>query len=312
MKKSNFTSSKKFNDIFFYAVMSAFPIVHFCIFYIGVNFNSVLNMFRMYDVTGNYVWNFTASFKKLITVMETDSLMKYALPNSIIGYLVVSILGSIMGILFSYYIYKKAPCSGFFKLMLFLPQIISTMVMCALYVYLVEVMIPATFKNLFGIEMNGLLENSKNRFTVIMVYCVWVNFGGSLLLYLGAMQNISDSVVEAAELDGAVGIREFIYITFPSIYPTITTFVVVGLVGIFTEQFHVYSFYGDYAQPQIYTLGYYLFSMISKAEGSMVNYPMLSALGNIMTLIAVPLTLGVKYLMERFGPSVEERAHGKK
>ena len=312
MKKASFTSSKKFNDIFFYAVMSAFPIVHFCVFYIGVNFNSVLNMFRVYDVAGNYVWNFTASFKKLITVMETDSLMKYALPNSIIGYLVVSILGTITGILFSYYIYKKAPCSGFFKLMLFLPQVISTMVMCALYVYLVEVMIPATFKNLFGIEMNGLLENSKNRFTVIMVYCVWVNFGGSLLLYLGAMQNISDSVVEAAELDGAVGIREFIYITFPSIYPTITTFVVVGLVGIFTEQFHVYSFYGDYAQPQIYTLGYYLFSMISKAEGSMVNYPMLSALGNIMTLIAVPLTLGVKYLMERFGPTVEERAHGKK
>jgi ABC-type sugar transport system permease subunit len=195
--------------------------------------------------------------------------------------------------------------------MLFLPQILSTMVMAALFSYLVENLIPEIVEKVFNTEMVGLLENAKTRYGTIIFYCVWVNFGGSILLYLGAMQNISDSVVEAAELDGAVGIKEFVYITFPLIFPTITTFVVVGVVGIFTEQFHVYSFYGDYANPQIYTIGYYMFSKITKGGSSMVSYPMLSAMGNIMTIIAVPLTMGIKFLMEHYGPSTEEKKHAK-
>jgi len=230
MEKNNFTKGKKFNDIIFYAVMASFPLIHFAIFYLGVNFNSILNIFRVYSLDGSYKWSLTASFERLILVIKEDSLIKYALPNSLIGYLLVSILGTVIGVLFSYYVYKKAPFSGFFKVMLFLPQIVSSMVMAVLYSYLVDVMIPTIIQQVFGVEMRGLLESAQTRFSTIMFYCIWVNFGSSILLYLGAMQNISDSVVEAAELDGAVGIREFIYITFPSIYPTMVTFVVVGIV----------------------------------------------------------------------------------
>ena len=60
-----------------------------------------------------------------------------------------------------------------------------------------------------------------------------------------------------------------------------------------------------------FTIGYYLLSKVTKAGKSMVEYPTLSTMGNIMTLIAVPLTLGVKYLMERFGPTTEERKNAK-
>ena len=312
MKKLSNTNGKKFNDVIFYIVMSAFPIIHFCVFYIGINGNSILNMFRQYDQYGNYSWSADAAIKKMINVIVNDSVMRYSIVNSITGYLIVTILGSVITILLAYYIYKKAVFGGFFKIMLFIPQIVSTMVMVVLYIYLVDTIIPAVVNDVFGGTMTGLMGNAQNRFPMIIFYCVWVNFGGSILLYLGAMQNIPDSVVEAAALDGAVGFKEFIYITFPSIYPTITTFVVVGIVGVFTDQFHVYSFYGDYADPQIYTMGYYLFSKITKAGQSMVDYPMLSAMGNTLTLIAVPLTLGIKYIMEHFGPTTEERVHAKK
>jgi hypothetical protein len=40
-------------------------------------------------------------------------------------------------------------------------------------------------------------------------------------------------------------------------------------------------------------------------EGNMGSYSYLSALGLIITIIAVPLTLGTKKLMEKFGPSVD-------
>ena len=311
MKNKKVTDGKKLNDILFYAVMSAFPLIHFCVFYIGLNFNSVLNMFRVYDAFGNYTWSLTDSFVKTFQIIVDDSVMKYALINSVIGYFTVSIFGSVLSVLLSYYVYKGAPSAGFFKVMLFLPQIISAMVMAALFSYLVNDIYPVIVDNLFGFKPEGLMNKAQSRFATILFYCVWVNFGSSILLYLGAMQNIPDSVVEAAELDGAIGFKEFVYITFPSIYPTITTFVVVGIVSIFVDQFHVYTFYGEFADPQIFTIGYYLLSKVTKAGKSMVEYPMLSTMGNIMTLIAVPLTLGVKYLMERFGPTTEERKNAK-
>ncbi len=311
MKKQNFARSKKFNDIVFYAVMAAWPLLHFAMFYIGKNFNSILNMFRVYDRTGNYTWSFTDSFTKLVAEIKNESLMQYALPNSVVGYLIVAVLGNLATVFFSYYVYKKAPAAGFFKVMLFLPQMISAVVMVSLFSYFVEDMIPAMLDAVFGLKGVRFLSNAQTRFGTILFYCVWVNFGGSILLFLGSMQSISDSVVEAAQLDGAVGAREFFYITLPSIFPTLTTFIVVGIVMIFTDQFHVYSFYGQSADTRCYTVGYYVFNKISTAR-SMQAYPMLSALGNIMTLIAVPVTLGTKWLLETFGPSTEEKKYGKK
>ena len=37
----------------------------------------------------------------------------------------------------------------------------------------------------------------------------------------------------------------------------------------------------------------------------MTDYPFLSSLGLLMTIVAAPLTLIVKYLLEKFGPSVD-------
>lgn len=78
-------------------------------------------------------------------------------------------------------------------------------------------------------------------------------------MFLGAMNNISDSVLEAAKIDGASFLREFVYVVIPLVYPTFVVFVTVGVVQIFTNQLALYSFYGDSAELQDYTIGYYLY-----------------------------------------------------
>jgi multiple sugar transport system permease protein len=52
-----------------------------------------------------------------------------------------------------------------------------------------------------------------------------------MLLFLAALQNIDDSINEAAELDGASEWRKFRHITVPMIRPTIFTIVTLGLIG---------------------------------------------------------------------------------
>ena len=74
----------------------------------------------------------------------------------------------------------------------------------------------------------------------IIVLLTWANFGSTLLIYLAALQDVPAEHYEAAEIEGANPFQRIIYITFPSLYPTmITTFIlqVIAVVQIFTEPF---------------------------------------------------------------------------
>ena len=90
------------------------------------------------------------------------------------------------------------------------------------------------------------------------------------------------------------------HITIPMIWPTITTFLIVGVAGLFTNQMCLYSFYGESAEYANMTIGYYLYRETLKA--GVDRYPYLAALGLVLTVIVVPLTYLVKWLTNKFGP----------
>jgi ABC-type sugar transport system permease subunit len=117
---------------------------------------------------------------------------------------------------------------------------------------------------------------------------------------MGAMNSISESIVESAKIEGANSIQEFFFITIPMIFSTITTFLVVGIAGIFASQMNLFSFYGTDADAHLYTVGYYLYA--STAKATFADYPRLSAFGLVLSAVAVPITYSVKYLLEKFGP----------
>ena len=73
------------------------------------------------------------------------------------------------------------------------------------------------------------------------------------------------------------------------------------VVGIFTNQMNLFTFFDEYADPSLYTFGYYLFRGVKLAEYK--DYPYLSAMGLLLTAVAVPLTLFVRWALTKFGPS---------
>lgn len=120
-------------------------------------------------------------------------------------------------------------------------------------------------------------------------------------MYSNAMSGIPQEIVESAHLDGATGINEFWRITLPMVYPTLSTFLITGVAGLFTNQINLYSFYGGSAPESVQTYGYYLFTRTQLAK-SESEYPLLSAMGLLFTMVIVPLTFGVKWMLEKFGP----------
>lgn len=292
--------AKRRKDAFFVYGMLLLPLIQFGIFYIGVNINSIMMTFQRY-VDGEYQWagfyNFEFVWKDFISQDIFGSVVK----NSVLSFVIVQLMSPL--ILFAtYFIYRKFVGYRFFKIMLFLPTIISIVITVTIYKKVCDVAIPAIWSNLFNMSIRGLLSNPDTRYGAVMFFYLWLSFGSLMLMYLGAMNGISDSISEAARLDGANNIQEFIYIVFPMIYPTFSTLFYTSVATIFTNQINLYSLWGISAPPAVMTFGYYLYREVVMAGEA--RYPGLATLGVMMTLVAAPLTFFFKWLLQKLGPKV--------
>lgn len=294
----------KDKDLLFYSLLMAFPLVQFLIFYIGVNFNSILMAFQRIDIQKDTVEWTVSNIQNAFEMMTASPELLSVMSVSVLSYVILTGIGLPLGLFFSYYIYKKLPLSGAFRVILFLPSIMSAIVMATIFQFFVERALPTVMMQFFDIEMMGLLENSGTRFATILFYNILMGFGGNVLMYTNSMSGISQEVVEASKIDGASTFQEFIHVTLPMIYPTLTMFLFTGVAGIFTNQLNLFSFYGGVAPDEVSTYGYYFYTKTQGAK-SIAEYPLLSAMGLLMSVVAVPLTLLVKWFLEKFGPSEE-------
>lgn len=301
------TITKKERDrLIFYISIVAIPVVQFIIFYIVVNFRSILYAFQTYNAdTGLYQFIGFDTFGKVITNLTTKPELVFGVKNSFLLYLFTLIVGTGGAIFFSNYIYKKCFGHKFYQIALFLPHIISGIVLVSVYSLFLKRGLPQV-GDLLGIEISSVLsEENPYVFYVVMFFQLWMGFGTQVLMYTSTMSGISTEIVESAQLEGIKPFRELVSITLPIIYPTFVTFITVGVAGLFTNQMSLYSFFADDAPHQAITLGYYLFQQTQKAGDNLDMYTQVSAMGILFTVIAVPVTFIVKRVMEKLGPSVE-------
>ena len=303
-------NQKKRNRLLFYIAGVSLPVLQFCVFYIYLNASSFALAFQKYSTQEGklgYIVTF-AGFENFKVAFQALKNYSYMLKNSLVYFVFHVGIGMTLAVVFSFYIYKKFRGAGAFKTILFLPKIVPGVVFSLLFKYLVTDCYSAIATAIKGEYVFGLLDNPETLFPTVVAYNIWIGFGVNVLLYSGSMSNINESLVESAQLDGANIIQEFFHITIPMIWPTFTTFVVVAVSGIFTNGMALYSLFQTDA-IHIGTLGYYFYISALKsgveAKGGYLSYPELSALGMILTAVMCPLTLLVRKLMRKFGPSVE-------
>lgn len=309
-KRKNYISRTAKRRIFA-LLMLAIPLLQFAIFYVYVNLNSILMAFREYtfDIENSgYIVEFVgfANFEKALDIMLSPIGGEMLLNSlKLYGCNLVIVMG--LALIFSYYIAKKFPMAGFFRVVLYLPHVVSSVVLAILYRYLVtDVYIDFVLK-LTGAEVSGLLElGNGTQYPTILFYSVWMGFGINVMLFTNAMSGINSSVLESAKLDGVNVVQEFIYIYIPMIFPTFITFIVTGLAGLFTNQMSLLAFFGDSGKNDFNVYGFYLYVKALRADYvGETTYSMLSAMGLIITLIVAPITIGVRKLLRKYGPSVD-------
>ena len=306
---------EKTKRLIFYICIVAPLLVQVAIFYVYVNFSNVMLAFTEYTfnettgvVTSKVVW--FKNFEFVInTLFAPENVEMFSV--SFMMYAIVAFVATPVSIIFSFYVYKKFPFSEFFRVILFFPQIISTVVMTMTFKFLVNDVYAFLTGNI------GLLHKLNDTSIILptlIFYNLWMGFGANILLASGAMSGINESVVESCHLDGCNTVQEFIYITLPSIYPTIITFVVIDLAAVFSNQMNLYTFFGkELPNDDIRSIGYYMYLQTVESQGLFefgggkdnLLYPQISAMGVMITLVVLPVTLTIRRLLEKLGPSVD-------
>ena len=180
---------------------------------------------------------------------------------------------------------------------------VSGMIMSLIFLKFTQGALPSLFRSM-GIDFPVLLNNERTALGTIIFYMMWTGFASNLILYPNAMSAVSPEELESASIDGASEVQELLYILIPSIFPTITTFVVTNVATIFTASGPLYAFYNFNAPIYVRNTGYFLFVTTLSSDGAS-SYPYAAASGIVLTIISIPLTLFVRWIMEKVDPTEE-------
>ena len=281
------------SELIFYTCLLIFPMIQFAIYYVWVNSNSLLMAFQKYDpIAGKYIFVGFDNIADQIKEFVAGGLLRRATLSSIIAF-VLNTLMMPLEIIFPFYIVKKLPGSGYFKVMLFLPHVLSSMVLSLLYKFFLNSVIPE-LGAIMGLDIPILLRDST---AFISAWAFTAIFGfTNVLMYCGSMSSISSSVVEYARLDGCSFLQEFRYITFPIIFPTVVIYFINSISGIFSNQMSLFTFFNGEVSHAV-TVGYVIFARTY--SGGLAAYPVQAATGLLCTIIVTPIVIIFRHMAKK-------------
>ena len=105
----------------------------------------------------------------------------------------------------------------------------------------------------FGAQRVDFMGSSAAFWVLIFTY-LWKNCGYDMILWLAGLDSISESLYEAARVDGASSLQCFRYITLPGLLPTIGLVAILSLLNGFKVFREAYLVAGSYPHDSIYLL----------------------------------------------------------
>ena len=168
----------------------------------------------------------------------SDGIFLKALKNTLIIVLVSVPAVAIFSLWVSSLIYKmKGPVLSAFRCIFYLPVVTGSVAVTVVWKWM--------FHNYYGLfnyvgTHTGIMERNINwlgdaRFALpcIILILFTTSVGQPIVLYVSALGNVDDSLVEAAKVDGATDLQLFWKIKWPQIMPTTLYILVITTINSF-------------------------------------------------------------------------------
>jgi ABC-type sugar transport systems, permease components len=140
-----------------------------------------------------------------------------------------------VGLLLAMLLNNKLKGMTLFRVIYYSPVITSTIAAAVLFDWFYQPSF-GLFNSLLGaIGLHGIgwISDAKTAVISVIIFKVWKSAGHSMLIYLAGLQDVPDSLLEAADIDGATWWQKFRYITLPLLKPANIYLVITGIIGIF-------------------------------------------------------------------------------
>lgn len=206
-----------------------------------LNFYPVINtVYQSLCKTGDFGRGNTfvglANYIKVFSAGETW----LSLWNTIKYALVEVPFGVVIALVLAVFLNQKLKGTSAFRTIFFLPMVCAPAAVAMVWKWLYNQQF-GLLNNFFGTNL-AWISDPKIAWISIAVIGVWSVIGYNMVLFISGLQEIPHDYYEAASIDGATGIRQFLNITVPLLSPT-TFFIVqtrvIGALTVFDLMFMV-------------------------------------------------------------------------
>ncbi|BDA68402.1 binding-protein-dependent transport systems inner membrane component [Rivularia sp. IAM M-261] len=176
--------------------------------------------------------------------LGTDERVWIALRNTLEYVIIVVPLQTILALILAVTLNSGIHGKNWWRILYFLPTVTSSAVLTLIFMWIYNS--NGLLNNVLaflGLPTYNWLGDPAVALKGIMLMNIWSTAPFFMVIYLAALQDIPQSLYEAAELDGANGWQKFINITVPILRP-VTFFVLsMGIIGTFQlfDQSYIFS-----------------------------------------------------------------------
>lgn len=216
---------KKQNTFYMALLMPA--VILFVVFFIvpvaqsiWLSFTDSYGMKTTYNFVGweNYIEAFAdKTFTKTIRVT-----LKYAF--------ITVATGNILSLILALLLDSRIKCKAVLRAFFFVPNIMSLLVVGYIWCFIYQQVLPDIFDAL-NVKGIALLGNKNTVIPALAAAGIWNCAGYYMVIYIAALQGISDDLIEAARIDGASTWQVLRYIKLPLISPTIVTCLILSVAA---------------------------------------------------------------------------------
>ena len=223
--------------------------------------------------------------------LAKDPLLRQAFTNTFLLAVMYLPIGLAAGLAVAILLNRKIKLIGFYRTCFLVPFVASTAAEGILFGFIFDPNFGIVNAGLqaVGLPRQGFLQDPSQALAVLAIVYFWTQFGFNIVIYLAALQDIPQEVLEAASIDGAGRWAKFWHVTLPTVRPVTIFLLVWGLIDVFQFFDLVYTTTRGGPLNSTLTLVYYIwelaFNFFTAGYGAAVAYVLFFT--SLIAIIAV-------------------------